>query len=100
MPLHLIKLAVGCESVKELKSWVSERMQAAKKKGLPLHHVHITRMTPKRGEELLGLGVVNAVEAAGSRDLGGFILIDRLTMTTVGAGMVTGAAIMELDLTA
>ena len=52
MPLHLIKLAVGCESVKELKGWVAERMQTAKKKGLPLHHVHITRMVPKRGDEL------------------------------------------------
>src|ERR1700687_4313679 len=51
MPLHLIKLAVGCESVKELEGWVAERMQTAKKKGLPLHHVHITRMTPTRGEE-------------------------------------------------
>jgi hypothetical protein len=53
MPLHLIKLAVGCESVKELKGWVAERMQTAKKKGLPRHHIHITRMTPKRGEEVL-----------------------------------------------
>src|ERR1700692_3826230 len=53
MPLHLIKLAVGCESVKELKSWVAQRMQAAKQKGLPRHHIHITRMTPKRGEELV-----------------------------------------------
>lgn len=53
MPLHLIKLAVGCESVKELKSWVAQRMQAAKQKGLPRHHIHITRMTPKRVEELL-----------------------------------------------
>ena len=35
MPLHLIKLAVGCESVKELKSWVAQRMQTAKQKGLP-----------------------------------------------------------------
>ena len=50
MSLHLIKLAVGCESVKELKGWVAERMQAARKKGLPLHHIHITRMTPKRVE--------------------------------------------------
>jgi hypothetical protein len=33
MPLHLIKLAVGCDSVKELKSWVAQRMQAAKQKG-------------------------------------------------------------------
>ena len=56
MPLHLIKLAVGCESVKELKSWVAERMATAKKKGLPLHHIHTTRMTPKRVEELLAGG--------------------------------------------
>ena len=56
MPLHLIKLAVGCESVKELKGWVAERMQTAKKKGLPLHHIHITRMTPKRVEEVLAGG--------------------------------------------
>ncbi len=56
MPLHLIKLAVGCESVKELKGWVAERMATAKKKGLPLRHVHITRMTPKRDAELLAGG--------------------------------------------
>ncbi|HEY0911569.1 MAG TPA: DUF1489 domain-containing protein, partial [Bradyrhizobium sp.] len=43
MPLHIIKLAVGCESVKELKSWVAERIRTAKQKGLPRHHIHITR---------------------------------------------------------
>ncbi len=56
MPLHLIKLAVGCESFKDLKSRVAERMKAAKQKGLPRHHIHITRMVPKRGEELLAGG--------------------------------------------
>jgi hypothetical protein len=56
MPLHLIKLAVGCDSVKELKGWVAERMQTAKKKGLPQHHIHITRMTPKRDEEIVAGG--------------------------------------------
>jgi hypothetical protein len=56
MPLHLIKLAVGCESVKELKGWVAERMRTAKSKGLPRHHIHITRMTPKRVDELLAGG--------------------------------------------
>ena len=56
MPLHLIKLAVGCESVRELKGWVAERMAAAKKKGLPLRHIHITRMTPKRDAEILAGG--------------------------------------------
>src|SRR6202161_4902159 len=58
MSLHLIKLAVGCESVKEFKGWVAERMQTAKKKGLPRHHIHITRMTPKRVEELLAGGSI------------------------------------------
>jgi hypothetical protein len=53
MPLHLIKLAVGCDSVKELQGWVAERMQIAKRKGLPRHHIHITRMTPKRDAEIL-----------------------------------------------
>ena len=56
MPLHLIKLAVGCESVKELKGWVAERMATAKKKGLPIRHIHVTRMTPKRDGELLAGG--------------------------------------------
>ncbi|WP_315720613.1 MULTISPECIES: DUF1489 domain-containing protein [unclassified Bradyrhizobium] len=56
MPLHLIKLAVGCESVKELKEWIAERMLAAKKKGLPQQHLHVTRMTPKRVEDILGGG--------------------------------------------
>jgi hypothetical protein len=56
MPLHIIKLAVGCESVKELAGWVAERMQTAKKKGLPPHHVHITRMMPKRVDDVLAGG--------------------------------------------
>jgi hypothetical protein len=56
MPLHLIKLAVGCDSVKELKGWVAEHMRTALQKGLPRHHIHITRMTPKRNEEILAGG--------------------------------------------
>src|SRR3984885_4084312 len=56
MPLHLIKLAVGCDSLKELKGWVAERMKTVKQKGLPLRHIHITRMTPKRDEEILAGG--------------------------------------------
>jgi hypothetical protein len=56
MPLHLIKLAVGCDSVKELKEWIAERMKAARKKGLPQRHVHVTRMTPKRVDDILAGG--------------------------------------------
>src|SRR5258708_19187271 len=56
MPLHLIKLAVGCESVKDLKRRVAERALEATQSGLPRHHIHITRMVPKRGDELLAGG--------------------------------------------
>jgi hypothetical protein len=69
MPLHLIKLCVGCDSVKELREWVAERIKAAKKKGQPAHHIHITRMTPKRVEEVLAGGSLYWVarEVFGSR---------------------------------
>ena len=56
MPLHLIKLCVGCDSIKDLKAWVAERIKAAQKKGQPPHHIHVTRMTPKRIEEVLAGG--------------------------------------------
>src|SRR5437868_13941381 len=56
MTLHLIKLAVGAESIKDMQDWVRARIREAKAKGLPLRHVHITRMTPKRDGELLAGG--------------------------------------------
>lgn len=56
MPLHLIKLCVGCDSVKELKDWIRERLVEKKKRGEPLQHAHTTRMTPKRADELLDGG--------------------------------------------
>ncbi len=56
MPLHLIKLCVGCDSVKDLKDWIRERLEERRKHGQPLEHVHTTRMTPKRTPELLDGG--------------------------------------------
>jgi hypothetical protein len=56
MALHLIKLAVGAESIKDMQDWVRERMRQAKAQGLPRRHIHITRMMPKRVEELLDGG--------------------------------------------
>lgn len=56
MPLHLVKLAVGCESVKDLKLRVAERARQAKQKRQTARHIHITRMTPKRDDELLADG--------------------------------------------
>src|SRR5947199_5387698 len=56
MTLNLIKLAVGAESIKDMQDWVRTRIKEAKAKGLPRRHVHITRMTPKRDDELLAGG--------------------------------------------
>lgn len=56
MTLHLIKLCVGCDSVKDLKDWIAEKQRERKKRRQPLEHVHTTRMVPKRADELLSGG--------------------------------------------
>ena len=58
MPLHLIKLSVGAESIKDLDGWIKERVKKAVAAGQPRRHVHITRMTPKREDELLDGGSI------------------------------------------
>lgn len=52
MPLHLIKLSVGCESIQDLKDWVASRLKEKKKRGQKPEHIHTTRMVPKRADEL------------------------------------------------
>jgi len=56
MPLHLIKLCVGCDSVQDLKDWIAEKFREKKKRGARLEHIHTTRMVPKRADELTGGG--------------------------------------------
>jgi len=50
--LHLIKLCVGCDSVKDLEDWIREKLKQRRKRGLSPEHMHRTRMVPKRSEEL------------------------------------------------
>jgi hypothetical protein len=56
MPLHLIKLCVGCDSVKELEAWIRKRIAEKKKRRQRPEHIHTTRMAPKRADELLDGG--------------------------------------------
>ncbi|MBY0531839.1 MAG: DUF1489 domain-containing protein [Xanthobacteraceae bacterium] len=56
MTLHLIKLCVGVDSIRELDEWVKERMAQKKKKKEPLEHIHTTRMMPTQKEALLDGG--------------------------------------------
>jgi hypothetical protein len=52
MPLHLLKLCVGAESIADLEDWIAGRRAEAKKRGKPFENFHTTRMVPKRVEEL------------------------------------------------
>jgi hypothetical protein len=56
MPLHLIKLCVGAESLGDLREWVAERIAEARRRRAPLRHAHVTRMMPKRTDEILDGG--------------------------------------------
>jgi hypothetical protein len=54
MALHLIKLCVGCDSVKDLEDWIREKRRRTR--GKKTEHVHRTRMVPKRATELVDGG--------------------------------------------
>lgn len=56
MPLHLIKLCVGCDSVADLKDWIKQKLHEKKSRGQKAEHIHTTRMVPKRGDQLIGGG--------------------------------------------
>ena len=56
MSVHLIKLCVGAESIDDLEEWIAERVAERRKRGERLLSLHVTRMTPKRGGELLDGG--------------------------------------------
>ena len=56
MPLHLLKLCVGADTVADLEAWIAERLAEARRLGQTPEHRHTTRMVPKRIPELLGGG--------------------------------------------
>ena len=56
MPLNLIKLCVGVESVAHLHDLQQDRLKRRAADGLPVELIHITRMMPRRREELLAGG--------------------------------------------
>jgi hypothetical protein len=58
MPLHLVKLCVGVDSIKDLEERVKLRMKQSTAKGQARRHVHVTRMTPKRDAEILDGGSI------------------------------------------
>src|SRR5262249_14025082 len=68
MPLHLIKLCVGCDSIEDLAAWQAERLRARRrageKKPRPFHRTFQTR---NRRSELLGGGWLYGVIRGGGQ---------------------------------
>ena len=47
---------LSCPHCNQSAEYEIQWLVRTKKKGLPRHHIHITRMTPKRGEEIVAGG--------------------------------------------
>lgn len=56
MPLHLLKLCVGAETVDDLRVWIEERLAQRRLANEAPAHRHTTRMVPKRAGDLLAGG--------------------------------------------
>jgi hypothetical protein len=56
MTIHLIKLCVGCDSIEDLAEWIDYKLGEMRKARRKPEQFHVTRMVPKRGEELLAGG--------------------------------------------
>ena len=42
VPLHLIKLCVGCDSVSDLESWIKQKLKEKRRRGQKVEHIHTT----------------------------------------------------------
>jgi hypothetical protein len=56
MTLHLLKLCVGCDSIKDLTDWIADNQRFAARQGRVYRQRHTTRMLPKRLAEIAGQG--------------------------------------------
>lgn len=56
MALHLLKLCVGAQSIRDLEEWIEETRVLMRRLGRPFEQAHTTRMVPKRADEIVGAG--------------------------------------------
>ena len=59
MPLHLIKLSVGTDSIEDLEDWIKLKLKEQRKRGVKKpQRIHTTRMVPKRADDILDGGSI------------------------------------------
>ena len=56
MTVHLVKLCVGVDSIDDLERYRARVKAAADKRGETWQSTHVTRMSPKRADEILDGG--------------------------------------------
>ncbi len=56
MPLHILKLAVGCDTIRDLEEWIEDTQALNRRLGRPEEQLHTTRMAPKKLDEIVGKG--------------------------------------------
>lgn len=56
MTVHMVKLCVGADTVDDQRYWVEKKSRANQKAGHGNVHDHVTRMRPRREDELLDGG--------------------------------------------
>lgn len=56
MSAHLLKLCVGCDSIRELEDWIEENRAHHRRLGRVYRQTHTTRMMPKRAADLVAGG--------------------------------------------
>ena len=77
MTVHLIKLCVGVDTVKELADWQDERLKRLKRAGKTPELCHRTLQTPRRREEVLDGGSLYWV-------IKGFVLVRQRVLDLQG----------------
>ena len=56
MALHLLKMCVGCDSIRDLESWIDEWHVLMRRLGRTIDYHHTTRHFPKRASDILAGG--------------------------------------------
>jgi len=64
MPLNIIKLCVGCDSIEDLEEWIEFRLDEKRRAGQPAEQTHTPRKAPKRVEELEGGSLYWGIKAS------------------------------------
>jgi hypothetical protein len=54
--LHLLKLCVGCDSIRDLEDWIEENRAHHRRLGRAYEQTHTTRMVPKRLDAIVDGG--------------------------------------------